>query len=139
VGDGAPKAAGRAAGGSGRGPAGEKSVLVAAAEVVGRPLAVWSQKLLDWPKAVVAAYRPETQEHLIRFEDSAAMGVTEKWVRLGSTRFQWLREQAEGAEPNPTHSSAPREDDCVGRRLKAFWPGMGRWYQGKVRRDVGLA
>ena len=116
----------------GRGAPREKQVLVAAAEVVGRPLAVWSQKLLDWPKAVIAAYKPESQEHLIRFEDPQAMGVAEKWARLGSTRFQWLQDQPPNAGPNPTWASAPRHDDCVGRRLKVFWPGMGRWYQGKV-------
>ncbi|GAB4820373.1 hypothetical protein N2152v2_007419 [Parachlorella kessleri] len=127
----APKAGSN--GRPGRGPPREKQVLVAAAEVVGRPLAVWSQKLLDWPKAVIAAYKPESQEHLIRYEDPQAMGVAEKWVKLGSTRFQWLQDQPRDAGSNPTWASVPRHDDCVGRRLKVFWPGMGRWYQGKIQ------
>lgn len=144
--DTAPKAAARGSsgskssggGGGGKlGPRSEKGVLVAAAEVVGRPLAVWSQKLLDWPKAVVAAYRAETSEHLIRFQEPPAdQQPREQWVRLGSTRFQWLREQPESAAPNPTYAGSPHDDDCVGRRIKVFWPGMGRWYQGKVRWGV---
>ena len=133
---------GGSGGGSGGGRAGgrrgsEKSTPVAAGEVVGRPLAVWSQKLLDWPKAVVAGYRPESGEHLVRYADPAAAASAdqppERWVKLGALRFQWLREQPAGAAPNPTAAGAPSGEGAVGRRLKVFWPGMARWYQGKVQ------
>lgn len=113
---------GRGAARGGRGPPREKDVLVAAGEVVGRPLAVWSQKLLDWPKARIGGWRPETREHLVKFDSPPGEGQpAEQWVRLGSVRFQWLAEQPESAAPNPTAAGAPKGDNCVGRRLKVFW------------------
>lgn len=111
----------------------EKGVSIAGSEVVGRPVAVWSQKRMEWPEGVVAKFNPGTKEHLVRFKDPSVLGVAEKWFRLGSIRFQWLKEQPEGAKPNPTAAGGPKDHDCVGRRVKVFWPGMGRWYQGKVQ------
>ena len=61
----------------------------------------------------------------------------EAWVCLGTTRFQWLATLPPSAAPNPTHAGAPQKEDAVGFKVKVFWPGMARWYLGKVRKPAG--
>lgn len=98
-------------------------------------VAVWSSKLGDWPKAAVAQFNPADGRHLLRYLERAQGAVKhhEEWVVLGRTRFQWLAPQPPGAAPNPSHAAAPRGEDAVGAKVRVFWPGMCRWYTGKVR------
>lgn len=104
-------------------------------------MAVWSSKLGDWPKASVAQFNPADGRHLLRYLERAEGAVKhhEEWVALGRTRFQWLAPQPPGAAPNPSHAAAPRGEDAVGAKVRVFWPGMCKWYTGKVRPGLGRA
>lgn len=103
-------------------------------------MAVWSPKLGDWPKATIAQYNPSTGQHLLRFLDRAPGEVKhrEDWVVLTRTRFQWLTDPPQGARPNPTWERAPRGEDAVHHKVRVFWPGMCRWYTGKVGAGRGM-
>eukprot|EP00887_Chlorella_sp_A99_P006200 scaffold3.g6200.t1 len=95
-----------------RGRKQKEPLLVAGKEVVGR----------------------QTGQHLIRYLERKEGEVKheEAWVCLGATRFQWLTGLPPAAPPNPTHAGAPQREDAVGYKVKVFWPGMARWYLGKV-------
>lgn len=121
--------------------------IIAGKEVVGREIVVWSGKVMEWVKARIVQYEPETNKHLIQFsswslkKDSSSNKSSSngnepdlegKWLQLARTRFQWTSKPPANAEPNPTFVSAPRAQEAVGYRVKVFWPGMAKWYQGKV-------
>ena len=110
-------------------------VVVAAKEAVGRTVAVWSPKLGDWPKATIAQFNPATGQHLVRYLERPAGAVKhqEDWVHLARVRFQWLTDPLPSAGPNPTFAAAPRGEEAVHHKVKVFWPGMSKWYIGKVR------
>lgn len=101
-------------------------------------VAVWSHKLGDWPKATIAQYNAGSGQHLVRYLERAPGAVKhqEDWVWLARTRFQWLAPPPPQAPPNPSWAAAPKGDDAVGTKVKVFWPGMCRWYTGKVRDGV---
>lgn len=134
----------RGAGGRGRagrlGYTSERPLVVAGKEAVGRQLAVWSQRLMAWPKASVAQYNPDTGQHLIRYLDRPAGAIKheEAWVHLGAgeIRFQWLAPPPPGAPPNPTAVGAPQREEAVGWKVRVFWPGMSKWYFGRVRQPA---
>ena len=113
----------------------DTQVVVAAKEAVGRTVAVWSPKLGDWPKATIAQYNPATGQHLVRYLERPAGAVKhqEDWVHLARVRFQWLTDPLPSAGPNPTFAAAPRGEEAVHHKVKVFWPGMSKWYIGKVR------
>lgn len=103
---------------------------VAGPEVVGRTLAVWDSKRMEWPKAVVTGFNASTGKHQIK---PRARDAPESWVDLARTRFQWVGRPQPGAAPNPTAARAPSDPQAlVGARVKVFWPGMAKWYLGKV-------
>jgi hypothetical protein len=112
----------------------DAGLMVAGKEVVGRQVAVWNAKLNDWPKAVVAQFNAATQQHLVRYSERRPGEVKhrEEWASLARLRFQWLSDPPPGAGANPTYAAAPRGEEAVGWRVKVFWPGMARWYQGRV-------
>jgi hypothetical protein len=113
----------------------DTQVVVAAKEAVGRTVAVWSPKLGDWPKATIAQYNPATGQHLVRYLERPAGAVKhqEDWVRLARVRFQWLTDPLPSAGANPTYAAGPRGEEAVHHKVKVFWPGMSKWYIGKVR------
>jgi len=123
-------------------PAGIKSgkarkkdpTVIATKEAVGRQVAVWSDDLMEWSKASIARYNPDDFMHLVRFNEREQGSVKheEKWVNLSKTRFQWLTQPSPTAAPNPTHQGAPKGEEAVGYQVRVFWPGMAKWYQGKV-------
>lgn len=89
---------------------------------------------MDWPEAVIAQFNADAAEHLVRFTERIDGSVKheEKWIKLSKTRFQWLGELSADAPANPTYTNAPRGEDAVGYGVRVFWPGMARWYQGKI-------
>ncbi|KFM25433.1 Histone-lysine N-methyltransferase ATX2 [Auxenochlorella protothecoides] len=107
-------------------------LVVAGSEVVGRSLAIWSAQLMEWPKAVITGHDPATGRHAIKYRGRAGPETTETWVNLARTRFQWVGKPPPGAAPNPSAKSAPPDEALVGCRVKVFWPGMAKWYLGKV-------
>ena len=109
--------------------------LIAGKEVIGRQIAVWSNKTMEWAKATIAQFNGEKGQHLIRFSDREPGSVKheESWVTLSKTRFQWLGAPPANVAPNPTHVGAPKGEETVGYRVRVFWPGMARWYQGTVQ------
>ncbi|PRW60087.1 Histone-lysine N-methyltransferase ATX2 [Chlorella sorokiniana] len=112
----------------------ESKVVVYGKEVVGRQVGVWSAKAADWPKAVVAQFNGAADQHLLRYLERPAGSIKhhEEWVCLARTRFQWLAAPPPQAKPNPSWDGAPRGDDAVGYKVKVFWPGMSKWYVGKI-------
>lgn len=108
--------------------------VIATKEVVGRHIAVWSDDNMEWSKAAIAQYSPDTCHHLIRFleREEGSVKHEERWVNLARTRFQWLTGPSPTAAPNPTNQGAPKGEDAVGYQVRVFWPGMGKWYQGKI-------
>ena len=48
-------------------------------------------------------------------------------------RFQFLTNPRPGSAPNRTYHGSPKGKDAVGRKVKVYWPAMGRWYVGKVK------
>jgi len=108
--------------------------LVAGKEVVGRKIALWDDKLMDWPEAAIAQFDVDSGKHLVRFLERSEGNVKheERWIDLAKNRFQWLSDAAANAAPNPTYAAAPKGEDAVGYRVRVFWPGMARWYQGKI-------
>jgi hypothetical protein len=89
---------------------------------------------MEWSKATIARYNPDDFLHLIRFNEREQGSVKheERWVNLAKTRFQWLTQPSPTAPPNPTHQGAPKGEEAVGYQVRVFWPGMAKWYQGKV-------
>jgi hypothetical protein len=108
--------------------------VVAGKEAVGRQVAVWNSKLGEWPKASIARFNPDSGEHLVRFLERGKGSVKheEKWVNLARNRFQWLAPPTSDTASNPTNAGAPRGEEAVGYQVRVFWPGMARWYQGRV-------
>lgn len=108
--------------------------VIATKEAVGRQVAVWSDDLMEWSKATIARYNPDDFLHLVRFNEREQGSVKheERWVNLAKTRFQWLTQPSPTAPPNPTHQGAPKGEEAVGYQVRVFWPGMAKWYQGKV-------
>lgn len=108
--------------------------IIAGKEVVGRKVAVWNEKTMEWPEAVIAQFDPATAKHLVRFVERAPGSVKheEQWINMTKHRFQWLSDQPANAASNPTYATAPKAEEAVGYRVRVFWPGMARWYQGKI-------
>jgi hypothetical protein len=52
---------------------------------------------------------------------------------MARTRFQWTTGVPLGAPANPTYGSGPMKEDAVDYKVKVFWPGMAKWYSGRVR------
>ncbi len=108
--------------------------VIATKEAVGRQVAVWSDDLMEWSKASIVRYNPDDFKHLVRFleREEGSVKHEERWVNLAKTRFQWLTQPSPTAPPNPTHQGAPKGEEAVGYQVRVFWPGMAKWYQGKI-------
>ena len=109
--------------------------LVAGKEAIGRPIAIWSNKAMEWAKATIAQFNAEKGQHLVRFSEREPGSVkhAESWLLLSKTRFQWLEKPPANMPPNPTNAGAPKGEEAVGYKVRVFWPGMARWYLGTVQ------
>ncbi|WPT13593.1 Histone-lysine N-methyltransferase ATX2 [Picochlorum sp. SENEW3] len=119
--------------GSGKNNA-DDGIIVAGKEVVGRKIALWSKERMDWPKAEIVRFKPSFKQHLVRYLDREEGSVKHKesWVDLSKSRFQWLGPVPEVCPPNPSYRKAPKRKAAIGYKVKVFWPGMAKWYVGKV-------
>jgi hypothetical protein len=97
-------------------------------EVVGRKVAILWRKDGQWFKGKIHSYREATKKHFVKYEDG-----DQQEVNLSRERFQFLTNPRPGAAPNATYHVAPRGKDAVGLKVKVYWPGMGRWYVGRVK------
>lgn len=99
-------------------------------EVVGRRIKLCNTKAPQrtWEQAKVIDHDQNSGQHQLRFSD-ASVG----WVGLTVLKFRWLGEPPQNAEPNPTFISSPKQEAAVGRRVRVWWPGMGKWYMGLVK------
>lgn len=112
----------------------DDGIIVAGKEVVGRKVALWSKETMDWPKAEIVRFKPSSKQHLVRYLDRQEGSVkhTESWVDLSRSRFQWLGPVPEVCAPNPSYRKAPKRKAAIGYKVRVFWPGMAKWYVGKV-------
>lgn len=99
-------------------------------EVVGRKLQVQRGKPArpSWERARVIDYDDQTNLHKIRLEDRS-----EEWVNLSDVKFRWEHRASRESGNNPTYREWCVGQAAVGRKLKIYWPAMGRWYQGIVK------
>lgn len=93
-------------------------------------------------EARVADFDAATGHHRLAFSPAAPPAAApqdatvarpDEWAALASLRFVFAGDPASAADPNPSYDAAPKGADAVGRRLRIYWPGMGRWYAGTVR------
>ena len=130
--------------------------LVAGAEAVGRRIALappsGGGEPEEWPVGVVAAFDAARGRHRVELDNADAAappragrrrarseegGPDSAWALLSACRFAWLDPHASSSR-NPTFSpAAPSGAAAVGRRVRVFWPAMGRWYAGRVTGDAG--
>lgn len=104
------------------------SSIIFGAEVVGRKVAILWRKDGHWFRGKIHSYREATKKHFVKYEDG-----DQAEVNLSRERFQFLTNPRPGAAPNATYHSAPKGKDAVGLKVKVYWPGMGRWYVGRVK------
>jgi len=104
------------------------SSIIFGPEVVGRKVAILWRKDGQWFKGKIHSYREATKKHFVKYEDG-----DQQEVNLSRERFQFLTNPRPGAAPNATFHVAPRGKDAVGLKVKVYWPGMGRWYVGRVK------
>lgn len=119
--------------GSGKNNA-DDGIIVAGKEVVGRKIALWSKETMDWPKAEIVRFKPSFKQHLVRYlgRQEGSVKHKEAWVDLSRSRFQWLGPVSEVSVPNPSYRKAPKRKAAIGYKVRVFWPGMAKWYVGKV-------
>lgn len=111
----------------------EATTPVAGLEAIGREIAIFCKKLGEWPKGDVIKYIEDSRLHIIKAKEPHGDGDVGslREVDLSRTRFQWTAPAPRTA--NPTYSSAHEGLAAVGCRVKCFWPGMAKWYQGKIQ------
>ncbi|KAK9916747.1 hypothetical protein WJX75_006528 [Coccomyxa subellipsoidea] len=106
--------------------------VVAGKEVVGRKLAIWKNRVGEWVNGKLVEFNPAKGQHKVRYEERGAR--EEEWVSLSKSRFAWQGDLPAGSQSNPTYVAGltPSGHDAVDHKVKVFWPGMGKWYAGKV-------
>ena len=68
------------------------------------------------------------ETHHIRWDARSAGGKrAEEWLRLGAEHWYLEGPRPPKEKPNPHFAVLPSKADLVGRRIKHFWPKMGRW------------
>lgn len=97
-------------------------------EVVGRKIAVYWRKPGEWFKGKIHGYATKTRRHHVKYDDGDQADLD-----LERERFQFLTNPRPGSAPNRTYHGSPKGKDAVGRKVKVYWPAMGRWYVGKVK------
>lgn len=97
-------------------------------EVVGRKVAVLWRKPGAWYEGKIHAYFEKTKKHLVKYDDG-----DEAEVNLARERFQFLTNPKPGSAPNSTYHGSPKGKEAVGKKVKVYWPAMGRWYVGRIK------
>ncbi|GAX75976.1 hypothetical protein CEUSTIGMA_g3419.t1 [Chlamydomonas eustigma] len=97
-------------------------------EVIGRKLSMLETKKGRWsdPSEIIS-FDSSNCKHCVRIEGENS------WIPLGSSKFKWVGARRRNEEPNPSFKTGPTKQDSVGRKIRVFWPGMGRYYQGVVK------
>ena len=68
------------------------------------------------------------ETHHIRWDARSAGGKrAEEWLRLGAEHWYLEGPRPPKEKPNPNFAVLPQKAELVGRRIKHFWPKMGRW------------
>ncbi|CAL8467270.1 g6807 [Coccomyxa elongata] len=113
-------------------PAERLPSIVAGKEVVGRKLAVWKNRVGEWVNGKLVDFDAPAGQHKVRYEERGAR--EEEWLSLSKCRFAWQGDLPPGSQHNPTFvpGLTPSGHDAVDQKVKVFWPGMGKWYAGKV-------
>jgi hypothetical protein len=106
----------------------ETGVAVAGPEAIGREIAIWSKSTGDWPKGIILAFHKDTNLHTIKSPTSG-----ERTIDLSRIRWQWVKRPTLDSTPNPTFDKKYTGEAAIGCKVRCFWPGMGRWYTGKVQ------
>ena len=119
-----------------RGPGGGRECIVAGDEVIGRAILLFTPKSVDGIEGVIKEYDAARQMHLVKYQENmeAKDGVKneEEWVELRKHRFKWMSEPGADAAPHPSYADGPKGEKAIGTRVKVYWPGMAKWYVGKV-------
>lgn len=97
-------------------------------EVVGRKVAVFWRKPNEWFKGKIQRYEDKTKKHFVKYDDG-----DQAELDLARERFQFLTNPKPGAAPNSSYHGSPKGKEAVGKKVKVYWPAMGRWYVGKVK------
>lgn len=104
------------------------------AELVGQSINLCSsnhtKSKVIWLGHLVTAFSESTGQHTLVNADGKATHLT-----LGTgVRFKWPSGTPPQHAFNVTYSptQSPHGVDAVGRKLRVFWPAMGRYYQGVV-------
>jgi hypothetical protein len=97
-------------------------------EVQGRKVEVLWEHVGEWFEGRVEEYDAERDQHRVAYADGDV-----EWVRLGKRRFRWRSNPRPGCAANPSFKGSPRGRSAVGRKVRVFWPGMGKWYIGSIK------
>lgn len=115
---------------------GGRECIVAGGEVIGRVILLITPKSAEGVEGVVKEYDAGRQMHLVKYEKDkgASDGVknAEEWIELRKHRFKWKTEPGASAAPHPSYADGPKGENAIGTRVKVYWPGMAKWYVGKV-------
>jgi len=91
-------------------------------------VAILWRKHGQWFKGKIHKFSETTKKHFVKYEDG-----DQAEVNLARERFQFLTNPKPGAAPNSTYHGSPKGKDAVGFKVKVYWPGMCRWYVGRVK------
>ena len=97
-------------------------------EVQGRKVEVLWEHVGEWFEGRVGEYDAERDQHRVAYTDGDV-----EWVRLGKRRFRWRSNPRPGCAANPSFKGSPRGRSAVGRKVRVFWPAMGKWYIGSIK------
>jgi hypothetical protein len=86
-----------------------------------------------WEDFTIVEFDMTTGKHRIRWDKPKDR--PDEWLYLADLRFKWTEVQSPGAAPNPSYKPSVEfsRERAVNRKLKVYWPLMGRWYQGLVK------
>eukprot|EP00955_Chlamydomonas_euryale_P029046 306366-Chlamydomonas_euryale.AAC.5 len=99
-------------------------------ELLGQSVSVYQPRAKAWTICTVREYNESSGQHTL----VAADGKTSSLALAPGVRFKWTAGSPPRAAFNITYSPAnsPSGRSAIGRRLRVFWPRMGRYYQGTV-------
>ena len=125
-------------------------------EIVGREVAVYSRKHLQWCKGRILSFREQALKHRVKYDhgwpaDEEDLTLSKEWfqflsvssrfVLFDSSRGSRLTDLFSPSKPtskmeaaNPTYGKGfyPKGRAAVGQDISIYWPGMGAWYKAQV-------
>lgn len=96
-------------------------------EVIGRRLEIHKRR--GWEACKVLDYDTANGMHRIRF----TADKKEDWLLLPDCKFRWTNKPPADAKCNPTWKGGPIGEEALGRKVRVYWTGMRKWYQGFVK------